>query len=229
MDSSEDRIFDFGRALLGFQSDAAIKIFSYGVEKYPKSLILRIGLGEAYDIRHEYDKAAEILCQAADMEPDDPRPIDFLGKLPFVSAETVKEIDQRFSRFVKAHPDNANANYYLARDLVNPKQGQPSEQDLATGEQLLKAAIRLDTKLADAYFQLGRISEKKGQQAEAMADYEQATKLDPSQETYHYRLSFVYQSAGQVEKAKREVEAFQRLRAAKEAEVQENERDSQKH
>ena len=49
MDPSEDRIFDFGRSLVGFGSDADIKIFSYGVEKYPKSFLLRIGLGEAFD------------------------------------------------------------------------------------------------------------------------------------------------------------------------------------
>jgi tetratricopeptide (TPR) repeat protein len=214
MDPSEDKIFDFGRSLMGFQSDAAIRIFSYGVEKYPQSLILHMGLGEAYDMQHDFDKAAEILCQAADMQPEDPRPIDFLGKLPIVSAETLKQIDLRFSRFQKNHPDNAIVNYYLARDLLNPKQGVPSDEDLVNGERLLKNAIRLDPKLADPYFQLGRIRERKGQQTEAIAAYERAVNLDPQQETYHYRLAFVYRAAGQAEKARRELQTYERLHAA---------------
>ncbi len=217
MDPSEDRIFDFGRSLIGLESDADIRVFSYGVQKYPKSFILRVGLGEAFDFHEDYEKAAEILCQAIDLDPDDPRPIDFLGKLPVVSPETAKQIDRRFSQFLQAHPDNANVNYYLARDLLNPKSGAPSEDDLANGERLLMAAIRLDPKIAEAYFELGRLRERKGQQNQAALAYEHAIRLDPSQERYHYHLSFVYRATGQAEKAKRELEVFQRLQAANEA------------
>jgi tetratricopeptide (TPR) repeat protein len=213
MDPSEERIFDFGRSLIGFESDADIRIFSYGVEKYPKSSILRIGLGEAFDFHENYEKAAEVLGQAIDLDPDDPRPIDFLGKLPVVSPETAKQIDQRFSQFLKTHPDNANANYYLARDLLNPKTGAPSNEDLFSGEQLLKTAIRLDPNMADAYFEMGRLFEKKGQQKEAVIAYERAVRLSPDQEKYHYRLSFSYRVVGKTEKADEELRVFQRLQS----------------
>jgi tetratricopeptide (TPR) repeat protein len=213
MDPSEGRIFDFGRSLIGFESDADIRIFSYGVEKYPKSSILRIGLGEAFDFHGNYEKAAEVLGQAMDIDPDDPRPMDFLGKLPVVSPETTKRIDQRFSQFLKTHPDNANTNYYLARDLLNPKSGAPSDDDLVRGEQLLKTAIRLDPNMADAYFEMGRLRERKGQQKEAVLAYEHAVRLSPDQEKYRYRLSFSYRAVGKTEKADEELRAFERLQS----------------
>jgi tetratricopeptide (TPR) repeat protein len=217
MDPSEERIFDFGKSLVGFESDGAVRVFSYGLEKYPRSSLLRIGLGAAFDVHGNYEKAAEALCQAMDLDPDDPRPVDFLGKLPVVSAETSKQIDQHFSRFLKAHPDDAGANYFLARDLLNPKSGSPSDDDIERGEQLLKTAIRLNPKLADAYFELGRLSEKKGQQNEAVMAYKRAVELSPDQDSYHYRLSLVYRAMGETESAKEEFQTFQRLRAAEEA------------
>lgn len=217
MDPSEDRIFDFGGSLLNFESDAAIRVFSYGVEKYPQSSLLRIGLGEAYDVRGDYRKAVVILSQAADMAPDDPRTLDFLGKLIDLTPEETKQIDQRFVNFLKSHPENANISYYLARDLLNPKGGSPSDDDESKGQQLLKAAIQLDPKLAGAYFELGRLQEKKGQAADAIVYYNHAIALNPDEETYHYRLSQVYKATGRTEDAKREFKAFQRLRAAKDS------------
>ncbi len=217
MDPSEDRIFDFGRSLLGFESDAAIKIFSYGVEKYPKSSLLLLGLGEAFDVHGNFDKAADVLCQAMDTAPDDPRPIYFLGELPVVTPEESRQIDERFSRFLKTHPNNANANYYLARDLLNPHAGEPSEEDLRTGERMLQTAIHSDPKLAGAYFELGRLRERKDQEKDAVVAYQQAVKLDPAEEKYHYRLLLGYRALGETEKAKREFQALQRAQAATEA------------
>ncbi len=214
MDPSEDRIFDFGKSLIGFESDAALKIFSYGLEKFPNSALLRIGLGAYFDVHGDYEKAAEALCQATDLDPDDPRPIDFLGKLLTVSPETTEQIDLRFTRFLKTHPNSAHANYYLGRDLLDTKDGLPSPENLAKGEQLLQTAIRLDPNLADAYFELGRLRERQGQKKEAVLAYEQAVKLDPNQGKYHYRLLMAYRAIGESEKAKRESKIFQQLQAA---------------
>lgn len=219
MDPSEEHVFDFGQSLLGFgfESDAAIRIFSFGVEKYPKSVRLRIGLGAAYDIHGESDKAVQELCQAADMAPADPQPIDFLGKVPNVSPEMSKQVNQRLSRFLKTHPESASANYYVAHNLLDLWSREPSQDDLITGERLLRTAIRLDPKMTDAYFELGRLLEMKGRLNEAALAYEQAVKLDPARELYHYRLSYVYRVIGQPQRAKKELEAFQRLQSTQHA------------
>jgi tetratricopeptide (TPR) repeat protein len=216
MDPSEDRIFDFGQSLLTFESDAAIRIFSYGVEKYPKSSRLRIGLGAAFEVHGNSDKAAEALCQAVDMNPADPTPIDFLGGLLNVSPQAAQQVNQRLDRLLKIQPENPDLNYYLARNLLNPVTGQPSKEEMARAERLLKTAIRLNPKLTNAHFELGRLFEMEDRQHEAESSYEHAIKLDPSQAKYHYRLSLVYRALGKTNMAAQEVHTFQRLQAASE-------------
>ena len=71
--------------------------------------------------------------------------------------------------------------------------------------------------MSEAYFELGRIREKKGQQNEAVLAYEHAVKLDPTQEKYHYRLMVGYRAIGEPQKAKREFQIFERLHTANEA------------
>jgi tetratricopeptide (TPR) repeat protein len=135
--------------------------------------------------------------------------------LPVVSAENSKQIDLRFASFLKIHPDHAAASYYLARDLLNPKDGAPSDDDVQSGEKLLRIAVQKDPKLAGAHFELGRLCEKKEQSAEAAREYQAAIAIEPDHEQYHYRLSIVYRQLGQLEKAKEEFQTFERLRAMK--------------
>jgi tetratricopeptide (TPR) repeat protein len=213
MDPSEVRIFDFGQSLLAFDSDAAIKIFTYGVEKYPNSARLRVGLGVAFYLYRKFDRAAETLCQAVDMNPSDPRPIEFLGKLQNFSPQMSQQVIRRLSDFLKLHPDSGAANYYLARNVLR----EPSQADMARAERLLRNAIRLSPKLADAYFELGRLYEMEGKKSDAVLYYQYAIRLNPSQSRYHYRLSVALQATGQTAKAKQEAEEFRRLHSAEDA------------
>jgi tetratricopeptide (TPR) repeat protein len=170
-------------------------------------------LGAAFDINGESDRAAEVLCQVVDMNPDDPTPIEFLGKLLNVSPEMSIKIDQRLEQLLKSHSGDPHLNYYLGRNLLNPVAGQPSKTDMVRAENLLRTAIRLNPEFADAYFELGHLDEMEGRQIEAMFSYEHAIKLDTSQGKYHYRLSVVYRALGKLDLAAQEVRAFQRLQA----------------
>ena len=165
---------------------------------------MRAGLGIAYYFYGDFDKAAKSLCEAVDLDPSDPRPIEFLGKLPNESYEVLQEVNERLSTFLKIHPDSATASYYLGRNLLHPPGREPSQDEREQSKQLLRDAIRLNPKLSGPYFELGQLSESKGQKREAIALYEQAIKFDPSQARYHYRLSFVYRATGQKTRAQHE-------------------------
>ena len=162
MDPSETHIFDFGKSLLLFNGDAAVTIFSYGVKKFPLSGRLRTGLGIAYYFYGDFDKAAKTLCEAVDLDPSDPRPIEFLGKLPNESYEVLQEVNERFSTFLKIHPDSATASYYLGRNLLHPPGREPSQDDREQSKQLLSDCHSLESQTSGAYFELGQLSESKG-------------------------------------------------------------------
>jgi tetratricopeptide (TPR) repeat protein len=214
MEPSEPHIFDFGQSLLAFNSDAAITIFSYGVKKFPKSARLRVSLGVAYYVYGSYDRAADTLCQVVDMNPGDPRPIEFLGKIEVLSPERFKQVNRRLEVFLKLHPKNVSVHYDLARNLLHPPGKKPAPEDIVRSERLLREAIRLNPRFADAYFELGHIAEGKAQKTKAKTLYENAIRLDPSQARYHYRLSFVDRALGNQKSAAREIDLFKQLQEA---------------
>ena len=47
LDPSEDNTFAFGSSLLKFEGDSALRVFRFGVEKYPNSEKMHLGLGSA--------------------------------------------------------------------------------------------------------------------------------------------------------------------------------------
>src|SRR5205823_7189028 len=141
MEPNEKHLFDWGNELLLHRAyQPAIQVFSRGVEQYPRSAKLRIGLGIAFYSRSQYDDAVQFLCAAVDLDPSDPRPYSFLGKMYDISTTLAKEVTQRLSQFVQLYPKNAQANYYFALSLWKGQRGQDAQVDLHQVEALLKTA-----------------------------------------------------------------------------------------
>jgi tetratricopeptide (TPR) repeat protein len=78
----------------------------------------------------------------------------------------------------------------------------------------LRAALRLNPQLPQAYFQLSLISAQQGNNDEAIRLLKRAISLDPNKEEYHYRLAFAYRKAGDEARFRDELNEFQRLHTA---------------
>jgi tetratricopeptide (TPR) repeat protein len=211
MEPNEKHIFDWGNELLLHRAyEPAIQIFNRGVEQYPRSAKLRIGLGIALYSRSQYDDAVKSLCAAVDLDPSDPRPYFFLGKMYDVSTTMAEEVTRRLSQLVQLYPKNAQAHYYLALSLWKGQRGEDAI-DLHQIEALLKTAVRLDPRLSEPHLQLGILYAGQQKDAEAIREYQTAIKLQPDSADAHYRLGQAYQRAGQKAKAKEEIEIYSRL------------------
>ena len=66
---------------------------------------------------------------------------------------------------------------------------------------LLKKAIALDPKLAEAHLQLGNLYSDQSKYAEAIPEYERALQLNPDLADAHYRLGQAYVHTGDKERA----------------------------
>ena len=213
MDPSEKNVFDLGSDLLnhkGFQQ--ALEIFEFGAGRYPRSAKMRVGAGIAEYSLGRYNQAVEALCAAVDLDPADTRALDFLGKMRDISPELAGEVTRRLARFVQLDPNNAAANYYYAlslrgRALTGGAGGHESKI-----EALLLRAIRLNPKLADAYYQLGLLYEDQKLDAKAIPEYEAAIRLRPDLKPAHYRLARLYAAAGQSQRAEKEFQIFRSLK-----------------
>jgi tetratricopeptide (TPR) repeat protein len=216
MEPSEKHIFDWGNQLLLHQAlEPAVQVFGHGVERYPRSAKLRIGLGIALYSRSHYDEAIQSLCAAVDLDPSDPRPYFFLGKMYDISSAMAGEVTRRLALFVEQQPRNALAHYYYALSLWKSQRGENSQVDLNQVEALLKTAVKLDPKSAETYFQLGTLHSDQQKYAEAIGEYQLAVKLQPDFADAHYRLGKAYLRMGQKAQAQEQMEIYQRLHAQK--------------
>ena len=220
MEPNEKNLSAWANHLLRYRAfDAALDIYRRGVEMYPKSSPLQVGLGVAYYSRSQYDEAVEALCHAIDLDPSDPRPIVFLGKMYDVSPKLAAEVTRRFAHYVQLDPKNAQANFYYGLSLWRQGEDGAAAVDLNLVEKHLKAAAALDPRLYEAHLQLGILYERQHRDAEAIRALLQAIRLEPDLDMSHYHLARVYQRTGQNSLAQKERETYRRLHRQKEVEA----------
>lgn len=213
-DPSESHLFDWGSELLIHRTlDPAIEVFQKGVERYPNSPRLAIGLGMALYSLGKYDEAVKSLLRAADINPADPRCYPFLSKAYDSSPSQADEVIQRFRRFSELQPRNALARYYYAMSLWKGKRAQDPDLDLSRIEVLLKKSIALDPKLAEAHLQLGNLYSEQKKYGNSILEYRHALELNSDLADAHYRLGQALVRTGDKEHARAELETYQKLRA----------------
>lgn len=214
LDESEDRILAFAVSLIKIRAyEGSLQIFNYGLKKYPQSAKLRVALGVAHYSAGRYHEAVTVLCEAADLDPTDARPFQFLGEMYGVVSEMSEQVTQRMKQFVTQHPKNALAHFYYAMSLwkgshdTTARAAEPRKI-----ETLLRTALRLDPKFALAHYELGVLQADQKNTNEAIRSLEQAVKLNPALPKAHYRLMQLYQSAGQKALAEKALAAFHKYR-----------------
>jgi len=212
MEPSEKNIFDWGSELLQHQTlEPAVAVFRSGVERYPQSVRMQIGLGIALYSQRQYDDAVKAFARATDLAPLDPFPYVFLGRVYNVSSAQADEVVKRLQRFVELQPTNAQAHYYYALALWKGKRDQEQSANLDEVELLLKKATALDAGFADAHLQLGILYGERHKYAEAIDQYRDAIRLEPNLGDAHYRLGQALVRAGDKAQAQAEFEVYDRL------------------
>lgn len=221
LEPTEQHMFDWGVELLMHQTlDPAIKVFESGVERYPRSARLLIGLGIALYSRGQYDRSVEALSRATDLEPADPRPYLFLAKMYNISSAEAAAVSDRLRRFAELQPRNPQSLYYYALSLWRGERETKNPAALPQIEKLLKESARLDPRFPDAHLQLGILYAERKDYAEAIAEYEQAIRLEPHLADAHYRLGQAYTRRGEKERAQSEFEIYERLHRQQQAEAE---------
>jgi Flp pilus assembly protein TadD len=193
--------------------DEAKTFLDFGLQKYPRSAQLHVGLGLMHYARGQYAEAVKTLCAAVDLAPDDARPYLFLGEMYAVFPDLAEEVTQRMAQFVERHPRDARAHYYYAVNLRHGRPDQRATVDLTPVEQSLLKAIALDAKLPLAHYELGVLYADRQQSAAAIRALQTAIRLQPDLTKAHYRLAQLYQRNGQAQQAARALATFQRLKA----------------
>lgn len=125
----------------------------------------------------DFAAAERELKEAIQKAPADPRPRVFLASL-YQGQEKWDAAFETLEAVLKAEPDNWDALYQVGRTAAL------SGKRLDRGEECLKRYLTHtpsedQAPIANTHFRLGLIYEKKGNKAQARAEYQAALKLDP--------------------------------------------------
>jgi tetratricopeptide (TPR) repeat protein len=218
MDPSEPHLFAWGAELLLHHApEPAIEVFSKGRRLYPQSSRMMLGLGAAWYAERSKDQAEQIFMQACDVNPADPTPYLFLGKLQVTQQVVTTAWTDRMKRFVALHPEMAAAHYLYGVALMKQEDGKRN-RNLAEAE--LKTAIKLNPQFGDAYLYLGILCSDIGDFPAAIAALQKAVELKPLPDDAHYRLAQLYRRMGDVEKANQEIAQFKQIAEQKDTQAE---------
>lgn len=221
LEASEPNLFDWGAELLMHHApEPAAEVFSNAHLAFPHSIRILLGLGVAWFVHGSYDQAIQYLGEASDLNPDDPNPYLFLGKIQNVEASEPVLIAERLARFARLQPQNAFANYYYAVSLWKQRKGPEDAQTAAQVESLLGKAVALDPKLGEAHLQLGILYSERKDFPKAIAAYQHAVAVNPHLEQAHYRLAQTYRLIGQNDKAQNELRFYEQISKEKAAQIE---------
>ena len=205
LDPSEQNYFAWGSELLYHRAVwQAQQVFGQGVKFYPKSARMLTALGGALFAGALYDDAAQRLCTAADLDPDNPEPYLFMGRIEIAAPNPLACAEQKLDWFAMKHPENALANYYDAMALWKKQEGASSVETVHAVEARLTQAVTADPKCADAYLQFGVVKAAQREYAQAVTYYKKAIDANTELSDAYYRLGVAYDRLGEREKAQQE-------------------------
>ena len=226
MDPSEPNYFEWGTELLLHKAaEPAVEVFTRGSTAHPKSARMLTGLGAALYSSGSWAEAARRLCDASDLQPVDPAPYLFLGRVAMTSPTPLPCSEQKLARFADEQPLNALANYYYAISIWKREKGSENPAGSKQAEALLEKAVSIDPQLGEAYLQLGILHFARGDFDEAIRGYQKAIEINPNLGEAHRQLGLAYQRTGENRKAQQEFRAYERAEETEAADLQRQRRE----
>jgi tetratricopeptide (TPR) repeat protein len=226
LDPSEQNYFAWGSELLLHRAVwQAAEVFRQGTRAFPKSARMLTALGTAQFAGALYQDAAASLCAASDLNPADPQPYLFLGRIEMAAPTPLGCVAPRLARLVEQQPQNSLANYLYAMAILKGLPQTSDRKALQQAETLLNRAVTIDPKCADAYLQLGILSSSRQETEKAIGYYTKAIEAQPQLGEAHYRLGVAYDRIGAPEKATQEFQLHDQIEKQQAATVERQRRE----
>lgn len=225
LDPSEQNYFTWGSELLYHRAVwQARDVFEQGTRAWPRSARMLTGLGTALFAGALYDDAAQRFCQAAALEPDNPEPYLFMGRIEVAAPHPLPCVAQKLADFHQRSPGNALADYYYAMSL---EKQEPLSADSPVRQQvaaLLHEAVTADPRCGEAWLELGNLAAQSGGYPAAIPLYKKAVDTAPQLSEAYYRLALAYDRTGQRDKASEAFAEHDRIQKQQAAEVEKQRR-----
>jgi tetratricopeptide (TPR) repeat protein len=184
----ESNYMDLGSLLLraGNFSEAAI-VLDAARSRFPNNAQAALSAGVAYHRLQRFSESVAAFLDAGHLDPDAEQPIAFLDSLADSWGDRKADVVALFTLYAKRHPRSALAHLALGRATADAD--------------VLRTAVELNAKSAEAYFELGLALEANKHFPAAAEAFQRAAELDPRDPVPHYRLARLYARTGNSSKA----------------------------
>jgi tetratricopeptide (TPR) repeat protein len=218
LDPSEQNYFSWGAELLLHRAGvAAVEVLTKGVTLHARSQRMIEALGAAFYANGLYPEAAQQMCRAAGLNPDDPEPYLFLGRIEAGAKDTFPCSEEVLRRFVSEQPKNADANFYYGLVSLKSAQRSQREADFQRADSAFRNALVSRPSFGEVYVQLGLLYNARGQKDAALREFQNAVRVAPHLPEAHYQLSLAFRRAGDAARADEEMKKYEGLHSAEEA------------
>jgi tetratricopeptide (TPR) repeat protein len=181
--------------------DLAIAEYRTMVSNDPKSVQQRLRLGEAYELKGDYNKAVETYKQALELSPkDDPVSSLSLAAAMAKAGHTI-EAKGQYESVLRSHPDNLSALNNLA--FLLSETGGDLDEALRLAQRASGKAPE-QPNFADT---LGCIYLKSGKRDSANQTFANLVRKYPKYPTFRYHLGMALLEKGDRAGAKKELES----------------------
>jgi len=191
----------------------ALKLTEPALQRSPDSVALLPIVALAQFRLGRYSEAIQSYRRALEQAPNLDAAREGLGFLYYMTGDL-----EAARTVVEAGLQNPSADFYLAYVdglILYRLSAQRKDQAAARVDQ----AIRANSKFAPAYFLRGKIRMDQGNSAAALADFEQAAKIDPKYPLPYYKMAQIYSRLGRTGEAESARRKFAELGSLREEEM----------
>jgi tetratricopeptide (TPR) repeat protein len=191
--------------------DAAQAVLHQLEDSHPNSWRAQFALGMVEYFEGNEEGACPILLRAADLSPDPPITLKYVGDIQMDrAAGPDPAIMSRLCAYADRHPEDAEMQYYCGALLFRRDYASENRANMPDILQRLKTAARQLPDDPGPHCQLGKAYRWLEQWQPALRESEICARLDPHSAQAHYRLAQIYHHEGQPDKAKAESALFER-------------------
>ena len=134
LDPSEAHYFAWGSELLLHRAVwQAVEVFRNGAKAYPRSARMLAALGTALFAGDLYEDAATSLCQASDLNPADPEPYTFMGRIEMAAPKPLACIEPQIGPVCAAATGKLNRKLPLRHGYLETAAAPRPGAIVATG------------------------------------------------------------------------------------------------
>lgn len=181
----------------------AIEVATYGVKHFPDSRRLQLAQAIAFYGSKRYVDAAAAFGTLLLVDPDNESYGDLLGTSCSALGWSGAPQCETLIDFADKHPANAHVAVYAASNILHSSDPD-AKVKLDHAQQLLDYAIHVDSKIPQAYYELGTLQQEQSQWSESVVNLNNAIELRPAYPEAHYRLARAYAHMHQPELAAKE-------------------------